>query len=220
MTELVSLRPQRKIGTSRRALTGRLALGDSKAVEFESSLERDWLELLDFEPQVEALQVQPFSLFHEVDGAQRRYTPDVMAIWDRGGRRETVVYEVKYQDDLRENWRDLRPRFVAATRYCREQGWRFKIVSDKHIRTPKLRSVKFLRPYRRLDPNPAVQGDLLDRLTLLGPTSVRGLLEATYSTHKARVEALPYFWRLVANFQIEMDLDAPLLMTSGVRSPA
>lgn len=218
MTRLAPHHPQRKIGTSRRALTGRIALGDSQAVEFESSLERDWLEQLDFDPRVEEVQVQPFTLEHEVDGTLRRYTPDVLAVWRRGPVTETVVYEVKLQDDLRDNWLDYRPRFVAATRYCRERGWRFKIVTERRIRTPMLSAVKFLRPYRRLEDHAILRERLLAGLRDIGSTTVTQLLESTFNSKQERLQALPFLWKLVANFEIEANFEAPLSMHTFIRS--
>lgn len=218
MTELASHGPQRRIGTSRRALTGRVALGGSQAVDFESSLERDWLEQLDFDPRVVELQIQPFSLEHEVEGSRRRYTPDVLAVWQHGSVRETIVYEVKFRDDLRDNWVDYRPRFVAATRYCRERGWRFKIMTERRIRTPMLSSVKFLRPYRRIEDHAVFRERLVAGLRDIGPTTVAQLLEATFDTKQERLLALPSLWKLVANFDVEVDFGMPLSMRTQVRS--
>jgi hypothetical protein len=218
MTELASHRPQRRIGTSRRALTGRVALGDSQAVDFESSLERDWLEQLDFDPRVVELQVQPFSLEHEVEGRKRKYTPDVLAVWQHGSVRETIVYEVKFRDDLRNGWLDYRPRFVAATRYCRERGWRFKIMTERRIRTPMLSAVKFLRPYRRIEDHAVFRERLMAGLRDMGPTTVAQLLEATLDSKQERLQALPSLWKLVANFDVEVDFGKPLSMRTQVRS--
>lgn len=218
MTELVCKQPQRRIGTSRRALTGRVAVGGSQAVDFESSLERDWLEQLDFDPRVVELQVQPFSLEHEVEGKRRRYTPDVLAVWQHSTVRETIVYEVKFRDDLRDNWVDYRPRFVAATRYCRERGWRFKIMTERRIRTPMLSAVKFLRPYRRIEDHTNFRDRLLAGLRDMGPTTVAQLLEAIFDSKQERLQALPSLWKLVANFELDVDFGKPLSMRTQVRS--
>jgi hypothetical protein len=43
-----------------------------------------------------------------------------------------------------------RPKFRAAQRYARQQGWRFRLVTERHMRTPYLENAKFLRPYRTL----------------------------------------------------------------------
>ena len=48
----------------------------------------------------------------------------------------TVVFEVKPIDKLRADWVSLRPGFKAAVAHCRLRDWQFKIVTERHIRTP------------------------------------------------------------------------------------
>lgn len=210
MTRLISIDPQRRIGTSRRSLTGRVALGNSQSAAFESSLERDWLVQLDFLPEVTELQVQPFKVDYTYEGRVRRYTPDMAAVWTRDGQAQMVVYEVKPADALRADWSLYRPRFVAATRYCRARGWRFKIVNERHIRTPKLENIQFLRHFLRLESDPEVRLNLLQTLREVGPTTVDGLLVTAYGSTENRATMLPYLWKLIAEFEVHVGLDAPL----------
>ncbi len=217
MTRLIDLEPQRRIGTSRRALTGRVAIGGSASAAFESSLERDWIEQLDFSPDVVALQVQPFTVEYVLEGRTRRYTPDIAAIWDvGGGLTETVVYEVKPADELRTAWALYRARFGAAVRYCRERSWRFKVINEKHIRGPRLSAVRFLRRYMHIDPDAAVREHLLRCLATVGPTTVNGLLDAAYWSLENRAMAIPYLWRAIADSEIHADLDRPLTMSTPI----
>lgn len=218
MTRLIDVEPRRALGTSRRALTGRVALGGSASAGFESSLERDWIEQLDFLPEVVALQVQPFTLKYDLDGRSRKYTPDVAAVWAPGdGSQETVIYEVKPAADLRAEWAIFRPRFAAATRYCRQQGWRFKVVNEKHIRGPRLAAIRFLRRYMRLPADRDIQQELVTSLRTIGPTTVGALLTATYWSPDNRAVALPYLWKLIAEHVVEAPLDRPLTMSTPIR---
>ena len=130
MARLSSDTPVRVLRTSRRSLTGRVTLGDGGGAAFESSLERDWLLALDFDSRVQSIQAQPFSIYYEHQGATRRYTPDVRADYSLATGVATVVYEVKPYEELQANWATYRPRFKAAVRYCRDQGWRFKLVTE------------------------------------------------------------------------------------------
>lgn len=218
MTRLVGISPTRRIGTSRRAMTGRVALGNAQSAEFESSLERDWLEQLDFLPDVSALQVQPFTVEYELDGQKRRYTPDIAAVWGHDTNARTVVYEVKPSDELRAGWPGYRPRFIAATRYCRARGWRFKVVNERHIRTPKLENFRFLRRYLRLQPDPGVRLHLLTTLRTIGRTTVRGLLTGAYWSADNQAVALPYLWKLIADFEVQVSLEEPLTMATPIEA--
>jgi len=214
MAIMASDKPQRLVGVRSRGLSGKIALEDGAAA-FESTLEQDLIELLDFDPRVSEILVQPFSLHHEEDGARRRYTPDVRATFVAPSA-EVVVYEVKYQEDLRENWRKYRARFGAAYRFCRQNGWRFKVMTEKHIRTPFLANVKFLRRFLRLAEQELTTGQLLYTLKAVGPTTPQALLAATYMSSESRLRSIPMLWKMVGDGRVGCDLNEPLTMASTI----
>lgn len=215
MARLAEGTPARRIRASHRSLVGKVSLEVGSAA-FESSLERDWLELLDFDPDVLKLRTQPFTIWHEVDGVLRPYTPDVQTLWKRGSFEETVVYEVKPRATLQAEWADFKPRFRAATRHCKERGWRFKIVHETHIRTPLLKNAKFLRRYRSIPHNALVEAQLLYSLKAIAPTTPQALLAAAYWSTEARMGALPTLWKLVGERTVACNLDEPLTMRSKI----
>lgn len=207
----------RKLRTSRRSLTGRLVTADGEVATFESSLERDWLMVLDLDPAVQSIEVQPFTLLYEMGGVSSKYTPDVLARFDDSERDESVtVYEVKPADELRKNWAMYRPRFKAALRYCRAQGWRFRIVTERQIRTPMLTNARFLRRYRSIPVDSLACKQLEYALHALGPTTPQALLAGTYFSSDSRLAALPMLWKMIACRQIAADLASPLTMTSRI----
>ena len=209
--------PARQPKFSQRSLTGRTASA-GQSVIFESTLERDCFILLDFDPSVLRFASQPFSIRHEVDGADRRYTPDVMVEFagPDGRLNRTVVYEIKYRDDLRDHWSEYRARFAAANRYCRQQGWVFEIMTEREIRTPLLENATFLRRYRTIPDRPLVRMHLLYTLQALGPTTPQALLAATYNSNESRAPALSTLWQLIATRQIPCDLSQKLTMRSRI----
>lgn len=213
--------PARKVPKNYRNVTGIVASSKAEgAAEFESTLERDFLTLLEFSPDVERFEVQPVTLgWH--DGTQdRRYTPDVLVYPKRSGKSPTVpvLYEVKYRDDLRESWQALRPRFRAATRFARAQGWRFKLISDREIRTTYLANARFLLPYVRQGPPTEADMNLLDvTLDGLQEASVEQLLQAACQDPWNRARLLPTAWYLVGTFYFGVDLHQPLTMHSTLR---
>nr|WP_243849084.1 TnsA endonuclease N-terminal domain-containing protein [Xanthomonas sp. CFBP 8151] len=219
MARLSSDTPARELRTSRRSLTGRVTLGDGGVAAFESSLERDWLLALDFDPRVLAIQVQPFSLQYEHQAATRRYTPDVRADYSLASGMATLVYEVKPHGELQENWSVYRPRFKAAVRYCRSHGWRFKVVTERHIRTALLDNAKFLRRYRLLPEQDLYVQQLLYTLRALGMTTPQALLAAAYWTEESRMAALPMLWKLIATRRLGTDLQMPLTMSAPIWLP-
>ena len=102
--------PVRTIPKHSRSLTGLVPNTRTQAMTaFESSLERDFLMLLDFDPDVELFEEQPVKIgYHDDNGRRRTYTPDVLVRYrtDRPQARHTkpLLYEVKYRDDLRQHW--------------------------------------------------------------------------------------------------------------------
>lgn len=217
MTRLSSAAPVRALKNSRRALTGKVTLGGGEMAGFESSLERDWLRLLDFDPNVIALREQPFTIYYEFEGRRTRYTPDVLAEYSQARQARTVVYEVKPLETLRSDWQLLRPRFKAALKHCRAEGWQFRIVTERHIRTPLLANATFLRRYRAMTPLLVKQAQLKYTATVLGPTTPQALLAAAYWPADQQAQAIPALWQLVASGEIEADLSKPLTMATPIQ---
>ncbi|WP_407472493.1 TnsA endonuclease N-terminal domain-containing protein [Xanthomonas campestris] len=214
------LPPARKIGLGRRALTGLIPsqkLSEGASARFESSLERDFFALLEFSNDVAGWDPQPVRI--PVPGG-RPYVPDVLVHWlgsDRslaGGR--TVLYEVKYREELRRKWEELRPRYRAATRHARERGWQFRLITEDRIRTQSLFNAKFLLPYLSDPPNSQDALQLLHAIEVLGETTPASLLEACSPDPWVRGRLVTTLWRLVADRTIAADLTSKLTMTSVI----
>jgi TnsA-like endonuclease N terminal len=122
---------------------------------YESRLEHDFMKLVEFDPCVSHYVEQPVRIeFTDATGSPRTYTPDILVSYhpnqDPAQNTKPLLVEIKYRKDLFKNWADLKPRFRAARRYAREQGWEFRIITEVEIRTPYLKNVLFLLGYRYL----------------------------------------------------------------------
>jgi len=195
--------PVRIIPKNYRSLTGLVSNSRTQSMAaFESSLERDFLLLLDFDPDVEFYEEQPLTLtYADARGRRRTYTPDVFVRYRmapvQGKPTPPCLYEVKYRDDLHHHWTDYRPKFRAAGRYARQQGWRFRVVTERHIRTPYLENVKFLRAYQAMAINVPSRAWLLNTLLELGETNPAHLLTAMSHDRWQQAQLLPMLWQLV-----------------------
>lgn len=211
--------PVRRIPKNYRSVTGIAAAKAEGAAEFESTLERDLLTLLEFSPEVRLFEVQPITLTWDDDGRERRYTPDALAHFQpvRGTEPPPQLYEVKYRADLQTSWAELRPKFKAAVRFAKAQGWRFKLITEREIRTSYLANAQFLLPFVRQGP-PAVEDmDLLDGTMLdLREADVDGLLQATCRDEWNRARLMPALWYLIGTFQFGTDLHMPLTIKSRI----
>lgn len=214
--------PIRTIPKNYRNVTGIVA--STKAVgpaQFESTLERDFLTLLEFTPEVRHFEVQPVTLTWHDGERERRYTPDALVFFKRQGGTEPTpqLYEVKYRSDLHALWPELRPRLKAGLRFARAQGWRFKLATEVEIRTPYLQNARFLLPFVRRGPPPTGNMDLLDRtLVALGDADAETLLQSACRDEWNRARLLPALWYLVGTGQFGADLQSPLTMTSRLWS--
>jgi TnsA endonuclease N terminal/TnsA endonuclease C terminal len=212
--------PVRRVSKNSRSLTGLVPnTRTSSMTAFESSLERDFLLLLDFDPDVEFYEEQPVHIvYYDDTGRRRTYTPDVFVRYRPASSPTTstkpLLCEVKYREDLRQHWTVYRPKFRAAQRYARQQGWRFRLVTERHVRTPYLENVKFLRPYRTLPVNDHHQSQLLDTLLGLREAAPATLLAAVSQDRWHQAQLLSTLWQLVATQQVHTDLGQPLTMRS------
>lgn len=211
--------PVRPLRLSHRALTGKVRLKSGGMAGFESSLERDWLIALDFDRRVRRILEQPYTLYYVHEGAKRRYTPDVLADYDDKQAAWTVVYEVKPHEDLKENWKNYRPRFKAAVHDCQLKGWRFRIVTERDIRTPYVANVKFLRRYAAMPDQAEHRFALLYTLKALGRTTPQALIAASWNDLEHQAVATAQLWRLVYGGEIAACLLAPLTMKTPIWMP-
>jgi hypothetical protein len=215
--------PVRTIPKNSRSLTGKVIdFRSHRAVSFESALERDFYVLLDFDPTVAHFEEQPITItYHDPIGVRRTYTPDVLVHYrpelaQRDHR--PVLYEIKYRDDLRTHWHDYRAKFKAARRYARTQGWVFRLITEREIRTPYLTNAKFLRQYHDRGVDCGARHRILALLAVQGETSPETLLASVSPDRWERARLLPVLWSLIAIGAVGADLTVPLTMHSGIWS--
>ena len=214
--------PVRKIPRNYQNITGRIAKHDgSTSAAFESSLEKDFYTLIDFDLNVDRFEEQPVTIeYTDSSGKLRKYTPDVLVLF----RKDIVpacnmkpwLCEIKYSDDIIQNISNYEPKFKAAKAYAQKRGWQFKIMTEHEIRTPFLENVKFLRGYRKI---PSVEENtklILDALHEMRETDPETLLLAIYEDKWRRAELMPYLWKLLSNRQIGVDLKLKLTMKSRI----
>lgn len=202
--------PVRAIPRNYRSVTGKQFVpGLGRHVGFESTLERDFIMLCRFIPGFVDIDEQPVKV---PLGHGQSYVPDFLVTW-KGGRRPDLV-EVKPEKVLAEQSAKLEPRFAAARQMAADNGWAFRIATEKSIRTPRLENARFLLPFH----DRVVDEDICRRLTsaLAGgrTCSLGAVLGSAFPNSKEIPKALPALWHLVATMRIAVDLDQPLTMKS------
>lgn len=123
-----------------------------RIVWYESLLERDYMYLLEIDPEVISYREQPFRIRYFLAGKNRRYTPDLL-IHRRCG--EYIVEVKPKKKALEQKYVIL---FRIAAQICRQEGYEFHVATDVIIRSqPRLNTVKFLYKYARTPISPQHQ---------------------------------------------------------------
>ncbi|WP_158236050.1 TnsA endonuclease N-terminal domain-containing protein [Hydrogenovibrio sp. SC-1] len=207
--------PVRKIPLNYRNITGYVHSDKSDAYTyFESSLERDALILCEFDFRVKAFKTQPRRFDYILDGKKRHYTPDILVEYINGQKH---YVEIKYREDLKKDWHKLKPKFKAVIKELKpEPNTRFKIFTDKEIRTQLLKSATFLLPYKNR-PYEEYQLATIRKILSRGlAMPINELLSLCTTDEMEQAEFLNSLWYGIANRIIETDLHAPLSMSQSV----
>ncbi len=212
--------PVRKIPKNYRNVTGIAAYGKTCGqAMFESTLERDFITLLEFSHEVDSFEVQPVKLewFDDKDKAHT-YTPDVLVFYKEKGK-APLLCEVKYRSELHEHWPLFKPKFRAAVRFAKENGWRFKLITENEIRGVYLENAKFLLTFIRRGPQSETDMDLLaGYMAKVSQSTPTKMLAEIYEDQWNRARLIPTLWYLIGTGQIGTDLQQKLTMNSLIWS--
>lgn len=208
----------RKIGINCRSMTGRHGFSGQ---QFESALERDLLDLFAFDLNVDHCEAQPVTIFYEgSDGQIRPYRPDVLVCYRRdvlpGRDMPPLLVEVKYRDEYRGRFHELKQRFRAARRYARERGWQFRVLTEREIRTPYLENARFLRPYRDAQTDHVREDRILSYFATCPESTPHRVVNALGENDLERARLLAVLWKLLAEFRVGVDLMNPMGMDTPI----
>lgn len=207
--------PVRKIGLCYRSVGGRVPMGrGQRGVNVESTLERDFVLLARFDPAAIGIEEQPVRIPW---APGRSYVPDFLVTYGDG--RSADLVEVKYSTDKALLAGALEARFDAARTYAADRAWRFRVVTEREIRTPRLANIRFLLPFRDRPANPGLVVRLRALLHAQGALSVAALADLAGDGPEGRAHVLPTLWRALAQGELAADLEQPLTMLSILTLP-
>jgi len=211
LDDLELFRPVRKVvrRTTKRVV-GRFPSRKSKAmISWESQVERDFLYLLETDPEVEAFVEQPERLRLEIDGDLHSYVPDFLIGSHQG---QLWFAEVKHDDEAERP--ENKAWFAAAAHACLQLNVGYRLVLESDIRRePRLSNAKLLLRYTNIDP----EHDIVVRATALveeAPMPLGALREAL-GGHQRHQDVMA----LLLSGQIAVNLDQPLTDDSPVWLP-
>jgi len=205
----------RKIGKNYTSVTGKInSLKNNKLIQYESTLERDFIYLLEFDANVEQYVEQPITLEYKKDYFTGTYTPDFYVKFNNHEMPHLI--EVKPWESLKKNWfqDNYRFKFEEARQICEKKGWKFVVLTESHIRSTYLDNVKFLLKFINHEIDfthlSAIEGYIKDN----GPISINDLKYSLSSIPKRQAEYLFSIWIMLAREYIYTDLHVKLTMNS------
>lgn len=197
-----------------------------RLIQFESSLERDFIVRMEFFSHVLDMVAQPVEIEFRNDdeGPTYKYTPDFLVTFRTGSLGTFTsdlprLVEVKPKEDWSESWRKWLPKWKAARRYAIEHGWEFRIYDEYRIRDTAFENINLLAPFKRDDFDPEDAKIVLKLLEDMGAAPINFIL-ARYFGGNFRNRGLNTIWSLLANRLIDCDITAPLSESTEVWIPS
>ncbi len=216
--KFISGMPVRRIPRSRVAMRGALSV-HGKFVQHESGLERDFLILLNFDPSVAEVVGQPVKIMFRRPGETRQwpYYPDFYVRYAGPDERE-VLYQIKYDNELRQAFHHMKPAWRQAMRVAREHGMTHRILTERRIRGDGhyLTNAGFLARCLHTEPDAEIEERIAATLATIGPCTPDTLLKGLFWASENRAMAIPHLWRMIAQGRIVADLTRPLTMASPI----
>ncbi|NWN84123.1 MAG: TnsA endonuclease N-terminal domain-containing protein [Halomonas sp.] len=204
--------PVRKIGPTRRSVSGYHAFRGEESIAFESTLERDFLVRADFDLEVLGVISQPCEIpyQHPATGRRYTYTPDYLVYYRLGDRDfedypKPLLVEVKPQAMWREHWREWLPKWKAALHHAKREGWTFRIHDESRIRDRAFDNITFLARYKRMTFPPEESRNVLNTVREMGVTTLDYLL-ARHFMGIYRAEGISHLWHLLATRRLDCDV--------------
>jgi hypothetical protein len=210
--------PVRIIPLSHRSnITGRQPfIPGTRSIGHESALERDFVTVCRFDPDVLGVEEQPVTIdWVDTCGRKRHYTPDYRVV----RRTHTEIVEVKYRADLWSKWPHYKPVFIMGRRWASARGMRFRIATERQIRGPFLTNAKRLVPRMHEPVSAAVERHIIEVLDRLQPICFSGLVDAVTSPDIPREAILSTLWSLIARRTVTTAFDVEVGGNSALSLP-
>lgn len=204
---------KRKIGYTYTSKSGFHTFRKMDIIDFESTLERDLLTILEFNDSVLKVIGQPFTIeYIDYQGKQKKYTPDFLVYFKPLNEKnyKPLLIEVKPRKKIIEKFNELKPKFKIAMSYCIQNDMIFKIYDETRIRTIELENITFLNNFKHHLPDKNNAEIILTHLKNIGHTTIDYLLTHLYVTEQQRGFALSLIWYLIYTKKIGFDIGLKL----------
>ena len=212
--DLIIPKQMRKIKPTRRSVSGVYAFRGETAIQFESTLERDFLIRAEYNTRVLDIIPQPVQIPFIKNGRTYTYTPDFL-VYYRLSNHSFELYpkphlvEVKPRTEIQQHWNEWKEKFRAASKVSKDQGWNFKIHDESRIRDQAFTNIRFLERYKRMQFPIEESRVVLEAVKKMGLVPFHYLISLHFmGIYKA--EGIAHLWYLLATRQLDCDINLPL----------
>jgi hypothetical protein len=202
-------RPFRKVRSNGRTVVGLHSSHKNAGVQFESGLERRFLNILAVDTSVKSYWSQPVVIKYFDDrGKERIYTPDFLVEYYDGNH---VLVEVKSNSWLEKNPDLAKILFYHAEEFSKQKGWTFQVATENDIKTTRGDNAQFLFRFLGGVISTRCKSEILEALAV--PLTVNEVLDMIQID---RGDALQGIWTLVADGTLGFDQNEKLTMNSRI----
>jgi hypothetical protein len=207
--------PVRKVSNRGGNIIGRFpSLKLKRMVDYESLIERDFLYLLDFEPEVTWFMEQPLTITYTDQAKTRNYTPDFHMI--SNGR--NILVECKPQQFVTKASNQL--KFAAAEHWCTAKDWDFQVVTDEQLHSSyRLHNIKYLTQFARYNIAAEVKNRIHTFLSTVPAPITIAKITAQLAPQASQSLLIPIY-HMAFHHKLRLPLDeAPVSLNSLVHLP-
>lgn len=181
-----------------------------RRIAYESTIERDEMTLIDFDPDVQAFEEQPLVIPYQHNNKTVTYTPDLLV----QTLSRCILIECKPAEfvDTEEN----QSKFKEARKWCEEHRFAFEVVTDEQVRSGfRLMNVKRLTQYARYTISPQMKSCTYSILQAApNPLSIEALAREIAPNNFG--SALSCILHLAYYHQIAINLDVEKISNSSI----
>lgn len=195
----------RKIKPTRRSISGSLPF-NGKSIQYESSLERDFLISHTFREDVINIVAQPVKIPFIRNGRTYPYTPDFFVEFDKESNKLPLIVEVKPKLEWQNNWREWSEKWKTAISFCKQNNYRFRIYDEDRIRHKALENINYLNRFRHFDCDDIEKNMILEHVKLRGSTTIDYLTARFYMGSLENKRGLKVIYHLLATKKLRCSL--------------
>ncbi len=122
------------------------------------------------------------------------------------------MIEIKYEAELIEKKDLLEPKFNAARVFASGNGYEFKTICEKDIRTDKLYNIKFLSRYCGSEIEAVTAAIIMEQFDNGDRLTPQQLLLTDDIDTNGRI--LHTLWQLLANYTLNCDMNQKICMNT------